>query len=45
MRAPVTQAWSNGQAEAQINRLDTIKRQICGRAGLSLLERRFLLAA
>jgi len=37
--------WSNGQTEGQINRLKTIKRQMYGRAGLDLLERRFLLAA
>jgi hypothetical protein len=29
----------------QLNRLKTIKRQMYGRAGLNLLERRFLLAA
>ena len=37
--------WSNGQTEGQINRLKSIKRQMYGRLGLDLLERRFLLAA
>jgi transposase len=45
VRAAVTLAWSNGQVEGQINRLKTIKRQMYGRAGFDLLERRFLLAA
>jgi hypothetical protein len=44
-RAAVTLGWSNGQAEGQINRLKTSKRQMYGRAGLDRLERRFLLAA
>jgi len=39
-----TLAWSNGPAEGQINRLQTIKRQMYGRASLELLGRRFLLA-
>jgi transposase len=45
VRAAVTLGWSNGQTEGQINRLKTLKRQMYGRAGLDLLERRFLLAA
>ena len=45
VRAAVTLDWSNGQTEGQINRLKTLKRQMYGRAGLDLLERRFLLAA
>ena len=45
VRAAVTLDWSNGQAEGQINRLKTLKRQMYGRANLDLLERRFLLAA
>ena len=45
MRAAVSLEWSNGQTEGQINRLKTLKRQMYGRAGLDLLERRFLLAA
>jgi len=43
--AALSLGWSNGQTEGQINRLKTIKRQMYGRAGLDLLERRFLLAA
>ena len=45
VRAAVSLEWSNGQTEGQINRLKTLKRQMYGRAGLDLLERRFLLAA
>ena len=45
VRAALSLDWSNGQTEGQINRLKTIKRQMYGRAGLDLLERRFLLAA
>jgi transposase len=41
----MTLEWSSGQTEGQINRLKTIKRAMYGRAGLDLLERRFLLAA
>ena len=44
-RAALTLAWSNGPVEGQINRLKTLKRQMYGRAGLDLLERRFLFAA
>ena len=43
--AALTLAWSNGPVEGQVNRLKTLKRQMYGRAGLDLLERRFLLAA
>jgi transposase len=42
--AAVSLEWSNGQTEGQINRLKTIMRQMYGRAGLDLLERRFLMA-
>lgn len=45
VHAALSLEWSNGQTEGQINRLKTIKRQMYGRAGLDLLERRFLLAA
>ena len=45
VRAAVSLDWSNGQTEGQINRLKALKRQMYGRAGLDLLERRFLLAA
>jgi transposase len=45
VRAAVTLDWSNGPVEGQINRLKALKRQMCGRAGLDLLGRRFLIAA
>ncbi|CAN0576036.1 unnamed protein product, partial [Ectocarpus sp. 12 AP-2014] len=35
--------WSNGQAEGQINRLETLKRAMYGRAGPELLRARMLL--
>jgi transposase len=35
-------SWSNGQAEGQVNRLKTIKRQMYGRAGFDLLRLRVL---
>lgn len=45
VRAGLTQAWSNGPVEGQVNRLKTIKRQMYGRAGLPLLRARVLHAA
>ena len=45
VRNAVSEPWSNGQTEGQINRLKTLKHQMYGRANLDLLERRFLLAA
>jgi len=45
VKAGVTLETSNGQVEGQINRLKMLKRQMYGRAGLDLLERRFLLAS
>ena len=45
VRAAVTLGWSNGPVEGQINRLKMLKRQMYGRAGLDLLEQRFLAAA
>ena len=45
VRAALTELWSSGQAEGQINRLKLIKRQSYGRAGLDLLQRRMVLAA
>jgi len=45
VRAALTEPWSSGQAEGQINRLKLIKRQSYGRAGLDLLRRRMVLAA
>jgi transposase len=45
VRAAVTLDWSTGPVEGQINQLKMIKRQMYGRAGLDLLEHRFLSAA
>jgi transposase len=38
----LTQTWSNGQVEGQINRLKLIKRQMYGRANHDLLRQRVL---
>jgi transposase len=43
--AAVTEAWSNGPVEGQVNRLKVIKRTMYGRAGLALLRARVLSAA
>lgn len=45
VRAALEEPWSSGQAEGQINRLKTLKRQMYGRAGFELLRRRVLCAA
>ncbi len=45
IRAAITEPWSNGQTEGQINRLKLIKRQMYGRAKLDLLEARLIGAA
>jgi transposase len=45
VRAALTQPWSNGQVEGQVNRLKLVKRQMYGRAGFELLRARFLHAA
>ena len=45
VRAALTEPWSSGQAEGQINRLKLIKRQSYGRAGIDFLQRRMVLAA
>jgi transposase len=42
VEAAVTQRWSNGPVEGQINRLKTIKRPMDGRAGFVLLRARVL---
>ena len=44
VKAGVTLPWSNGPVEGQITRLKLLKRQMFGRANLTLLERRFVLA-
>ncbi len=36
-RNAVSEPWSNGPVEGQINRLKTIKRSMYGRAGVALL--------
>jgi transposase len=41
----VTETWSNGPVEGHVNRLKTIKRQMYGRAGFSLLRARIVNAA
>lgn len=38
--AALTEPWSNGQTEGQINRLKLLKRQMYGRAGIALLKAR-----
>lgn len=43
--AAVTEPWSNGQTEGQVNRLKVLKRQMYGRAKIDLLEARLIGAA
>jgi transposase len=38
----LTERWSNGQTEGQINRLKTLKRGMYGRASIELLRARIL---
>jgi Transposase len=42
VRNALTEEWSNGQTEGQINRLKTLKRVMYGRAGPELLRARML---
>jgi transposase len=42
VEAAVTEKWSNGPVEGQINRLKALKRQMYGRAGVELLRARVL---
>jgi hypothetical protein len=42
VRNAITETWSNGQTEGQINRLKTLKRAMYGRAGVELLRARML---
>ncbi len=42
VRNALTEEWSNGQTEGQINRLKTLKRAMYGRAGPELLRARML---
>ena len=43
--AALTEEWSNGPVEGQVNRLKTIKRQMYGRAGFQLLRARVRFAS
>jgi transposase len=45
VRAALTEPWSSGQAEGQINRLKLLKRHSYGRAGFDLLRQRVLITA
>ena len=36
VRNAVSEPWSNGQTEGQINKLKTLKRAMYGRAGVNL---------
>ena len=38
----MSEPWSNGQTEGQINRLKTLKRAMYGRAGVELLRVRMM---
>jgi transposase len=42
VRNAITEHWSNGQTEGQINRLKALKRAMHGRAGPELLRARML---
>jgi transposase len=42
VRNAITEPWSNGQAEGQVNKLKTLKRSMYGRAGPELLRARML---
>jgi transposase len=45
VNAAITLPWSNGPVEGHVNRLKTIKRQMYGRAGFTLLKARVVSAA
>ena len=42
VRNAISEPWSNGQTEGQINRLKTLKRSMYGQAGVELLRARML---
>ena len=42
VRAALTESWSSGPVEGQVNRLKVIKREMYGRAGFDLLRCRVL---
>ncbi|GAA3084409.1 hypothetical protein GCM10010449_05240 [Streptomyces rectiviolaceus] len=41
----LTTRWNSGPVEGRVNHIKMIKRQMFGRAGLSLLRKRVLLTA
>ena len=45
VEAGLSQEWSNGQTEGQVNKLKLLKRQMYGRANFDLLRQRVLQAA
>jgi transposase len=45
MRAALSEPWSSGQVEGQVNRLKLLKRQMYGRAKFDLLRQRVLNAS
>jgi hypothetical protein len=45
VNAGVSRSWSKGPVEGHIKRVQTLSRQMCGRASLDRLQRRFVLAA
>lgn len=42
--ARLTLPWSSGTVEGHVNRIKMLKRQMCGRAGFTLLRKRILLS-
>jgi transposase len=42
VHAALIEPWSNGQTEGQINKLKLVKRQMCGRAKIDLLQARLI---
>jgi transposase len=42
VRNGMSEPWSNGQTEGQINKLKTLKRAMYGRAGVELLRARMM---
>jgi transposase len=42
VEAAMSEPWSNGPVEGQLNRLKMLKRQMYGRAGIELLRARLL---
>jgi transposase len=44
VRAAISSAWSNAQAEGQINKLKLVKRQMYGCGNLDLLQARVIAA-